>query len=137
VAAVKTLQQRLADAGIRMTATPCGKEAQWGIEYDKWRCTLQRVTDEGKRRYFTVVFRQGPGWDGAKPVLVDVVECLLSDAHGVTNAETFTDWAGEFGYDTDSRSAEAVYLACLGRTTRLAAFLPDDINQWLYETVTV
>ena len=44
------------------------------------------------------------------PTLPGVLSSLLmeSDAHG----QTFEDWCGEFGYDTDSRSAEETFRAC-------------------------
>lgn len=40
-----------------------------------------------------------------------ILNCLISDAWGYEQANGFEDWAGEFGYDTDSRRAEALYRA--------------------------
>lgn len=48
----------------------------------------------------------------APPSLADVVYSLASDS-SVLDSSGFEDWANEFGYDTDSRSAEATYRACL------------------------
>lgn len=47
---------------------------------------------------------------GAKiePKLADVLYSLSSDVDTL-NFSTFEDWASEFGYDKDSRSAEAIY----------------------------
>jgi len=42
--------------------------------------------------------------------LVFAFYCFLSDAH--SGKETFEDFCGEFGYDTDSRKAENTYNAC-------------------------
>ena len=46
----------------------------------------------------------------AYPPLDDLLHCLVSDASLAT--ETFDDWCGEFGYDTDSRRAMATYEEC-------------------------
>lgn len=46
------------------------------------------------------------------PSLSDVLQSLASDARGALNARDFEDFCGEYGYDTDSRSAEKVYAAC-------------------------
>ena len=51
----------------------------------------------------------------SKPILpdaVDVFYSLVADA-GVLDAGGFEEWAAEYGYDTDSRDAEAIYRACL------------------------
>lgn len=47
-----------------------------------------------------------------KPNLLDVLHCLVSDAD-VLNHTSFESWAGDLGYDTDSRKAEDIYRACL------------------------
>lgn len=44
------------------------------------------------------------------PDAADVVHCLLMDASGTD--ETFEDWAGNLGYDPDSRKAEGIFKAC-------------------------
>lgn len=46
------------------------------------------------------------------PTLTDVLYCLTMDAQGVSSGETFEDWAGSYGYDTDSREAERCFHAC-------------------------
>lgn len=48
----------------------------------------------------------------ATPSVVDVLACLASDASAIDHA-TFDEWANEYGYDPDSRKAEATYKACL------------------------
>ncbi len=47
-----------------------------------------------------------------RPELVDVLDCLASDAASVENCRMFEDWANEMGYDEDSRSAERTYQIC-------------------------
>lgn len=50
--------------------------------------------------------------DVPPPELADVLYSLSSDSD-VLNYGGFESWAESFGYDTDSRSAEATYRACL------------------------
>jgi hypothetical protein len=45
------------------------------------------------------------------PSLADVLYSLVMDSD-VLNFSCFEDWAGDFGYDSDSRTAEVVYHAC-------------------------
>lgn len=47
----------------------------------------------------------------APPTCDDVLASLCSDAAGYDGARTFEDWCSEYGYDTDSRKAEAIYRA--------------------------
>lgn len=53
--------------------------------------------------------------DTRKPILpdsVDVVYSLLMDAE-VLDYSSYEEWAGNFGYDEDSRKGEQVYNACM------------------------
>ncbi len=52
------------------------------------------------------------------PSLTDVLHCLVSDSD-VLNFSSFEDWANEFGYEPDSRKAEATYHACLKNSLAL------------------
>jgi hypothetical protein len=47
-----------------------------------------------------------------KPDSRDVIHSLLLDSE-VLNYSNFEDWAGDFGYDEDSRSHEKIYQDCL------------------------
>lgn len=59
---------------------------------------------------------------GHKPVpappLGNVLQSLASDSD-VVDAGGFESWARDYGYDTDSRSAEAIYRACLDIALKL------------------
>lgn len=44
------------------------------------------------------------------PTAASVLYCLISDAGAID--QSFDDWAGDFGMDTDSRKALATYEAC-------------------------
>ena len=50
--------------------------------------------------------------DAIKPNAHDVLSSLCLDA-SVIDSGTFEEWAADMGYDTDSRSAEQTYRACL------------------------
>lgn len=54
---------------------------------------------------------------------VEVFASVVEDAASADNARSFEEWAGEFGYDTDSRKAEAIYKECLSLRDRLIKFL--------------
>lgn len=58
------------------------------------------------------------------PDPVDVVASLALDA-AVLDFGTFEDWAGDYGYDSDSRKAEAIYRACLEIALNLRNALGD------------
>jgi len=59
-----------------------------------------------------------------EPKALDVLYSLVLDS-SVLDASSFEDWATELGYDTDSRSAEATYRACLELALKLRAGLGD------------
>ena len=46
------------------------------------------------------------------PELADVLYSVVSDAQGVAFGQSFDDWAGDYGYDEDSRRAEKAFNAC-------------------------
>lgn len=52
------------------------------------------------------------GKDWIEPSPIDVLHSLSMDSE-VLDSEGFEAWAGDFGYDTDSRAAESIYRACL------------------------
>lgn len=65
---------------------------------------------------------RAPGGIGSKkPILPDpisVIWSLVADA-SVLDAGGFENWAADYGYDTDSRSAEKTYQACLDIALKL------------------
>ncbi len=46
-----------------------------------------------------------------RPEIADVLDCLASDVSSYDNSAGFADWAGDFGYDTDSIKALATFNA--------------------------
>jgi len=63
-----------------------------------------------------------------KPVrpTIDAVLWSLSMDASVLDAPTYEDWAGDYGFDPDSRKGEAVYRACLEIALKLRVVLGDD-----------
>lgn len=65
---------------------------------------------------------------GAKPItpkLADVISSLVLDSDVIEHPD-FELWAAEFGYDIDSRKAEAIYRACLDIALKLRAGIGDE-----------
>jgi hypothetical protein len=62
-----------------------------------------------------------------KPHLADVLHSLCVDSTPYFAHSTFEDWAGEYGYDTDSRKALATYEQCIDTGRKLARALPADV----------
>lgn len=96
---------------------------------DHWRVTLRRPG-----RKMTVYFSMGRGHNGKAPKADDVLDCLASDAAGVENAQSFEDWASEYGYDADSRKAHRTYTICKRQAERLRKFVGDEYQALLFET---
>lgn len=64
---------------------------------------------------------------GGKPILpnpVDVLYSLVSDSD-VLDYGSFEDWAECFGYDTDSRKAEAIWKSCIEMALKLRGAIGD------------
>lgn len=69
------------------------------------------------------------------PELDDVLHSLLLEGETFFNAQSFEDWAGDFGYDADSRKAEGIYRACDSIGRQLAAGIPKAILEKAREIV--
>lgn len=98
-----------------------------------FECTIE-FEGRGYHEPLTVYFSQGSAHK-KPPTLADVLDCLASDASGVDNAQSFEEWASEYGYDTDSRKAEKTYNICRQQAQELKALLGQDAyDQLLHET---
>lgn len=58
------------------------------------------------------------------PKTVDVVASICMDASAIDYA-SFEDWASTYGYDPDSRRAEAMYKQCVEHGLKLRAAIGD------------
>lgn len=57
------------------------------------------------------------------PSAGDVLSSLADECMSVTNALSYEEWCGDFGYDEDSRKGERIYRACQAQAAKLRAFL--------------
>jgi hypothetical protein len=57
----------------------------------------------------------------AVPTIEEVLESMQMDVNG--ELDDFESWAGDYGYDTDSRKAEKIFQACQREKKQLRAFL--------------
>ena len=62
----------------------------------------------------------------------DVVWCLAGESNAIDYPD-FESWAGDFGYDEDSRKAEKIYQACLDIGLKMRAAMGDKRLETLRE----
>ena len=136
-----SIEQFVSENRIIMTAerTDSNPNMQDSANMDHWKCVLIiKALKEGfdtwhgykgklgacqyTTRRMTVYFSQGYGHNGKEPKVLDVLDCLASDASSVDNSD-FESWCGEMGWDTDSRKAEKTYKVCEHLSGRLRNFL--------------
>lgn len=133
---MQTTSEFISKHNITMTAVPIASNPNMtdmpaGSRH--WCCKLRRTTREGFAS-LDVPFSQGPALKD-DPTAADVLDCLASDASGIENAEDFEDWASEYGYDPDSRKAEAIFNACKAQSGGLRRLLGEEAYQeLLWET---
>ena len=119
----KPLADFITEQGIAMTAKPADANPNMidpspGMSH--WLCIL---ACDG--RTMTLPYSMGAAHQG-EPEIAGVLSCLALDGSGVVNGETFEDWAAEYGYDTDSRKAEATYKTIKAQAKELCALLGTD-----------
>jgi hypothetical protein len=100
------------------------RQSDWQRQANGYRCTLRY---RGRRYAFD--FWQGVGITG-DPTAEGCLDCLLSDAQA--GEQTFAEFCAEFGYDTDSRAAEATWRACRKTAVGMRRLLGDDFETFLF-----
>lgn len=86
------------------------------LKFWEWVCAQKTGGIAGARKLLAV----------RPPSLTDVVSSLLLDSSAFFNAESFKEWAANFGYDSDSRQAEKIYNACNETGRQLSRGIPAD-----------
>ena len=129
-----TLDQFITEQQLVMSVRPIKRNPHMQEQMPRnFNCTIE-FEGRGYHEPLTVYFSQGSAHK-KPPTLAEVLDCLASDASGVDNAQSFEDWASEYGYDTDSRKAECTYRICEKQAQELKALLGRDAyNQLLYGT---
>jgi len=79
-------------------------EAKLHAKAARRTCETGRLCRIGQESYYETTKRQ------PKPELKNVLYCLVMDSSAID--ETFEDWCGNFGYDTDSRKALDTFMLC-------------------------
>lgn len=126
---MKTIQEFIEENGItskavRLEERMDGNESDWDKNARHFQVTLYRGghnTGKGPEvARMSVPFSQGSA-HVKNPTASDVLDCLAMDASG--EQSDFESWAADYGYDTDSRKAEATFKAVQTQTIRLQKFL--------------
>ena len=63
------------------------------------------------------------------PRVSSVLDCLQLDSTGLDDG--FTNWAEDFGFDADSRKAEALYKRCVKQRDDLREPFGDDFEEFM------
>ena len=85
------------------------------IDFNHYAVTIKRTIEHFKYEYIKIYYSMG-SLIKEKPDLVDVLSSLISDTNDL---DTFEDWCGCFGYDTDSIKANKMYKQCLEELKQL------------------
>jgi hypothetical protein len=118
------------DAGLAMTAKPVDRNPSLlDASMDHWACTLRNTHS---KRTMRVLFSMGSAHHGRPPELVEVLDCLASDAQG--SDQSFEGWCAEYGYDSDSRKTFTLYRRIGRQANRLKALCGHHYDTLLYET---
>lgn len=94
---------------------------------NKWTVTLTY-----QEREFSFPFHMGVGIQHG-PTAESVLGNLCMNASSIENVRSFEEWAGDFGYDEDSRKAEATYHACWQEARQTKALLGSDYLWFVWE----
>jgi hypothetical protein len=97
--------------------TPINGQDDWRRQANGWTVELRYDGRKMTVDYWTGMLVQGPTID-------DVMLSLCLDVY----EGSFEDWASDYGYDEDSRSAERTYEAVMTQTANLRRLLGDDFE---------
>lgn len=90
--------------GITMkVSSPKYGPVEWDKDYDHYRFPVTLRKDGKSMR---VLFTQSRAQGSTPPDEYDIITCITKSDPG-----SFEDFCAEFGYDSDSRSAERIYKA--------------------------
>jgi hypothetical protein len=104
--------------------------SRWGDDARHWKF---RIVSGNGRGHVRGYYSQGPACT-KPPTLEEILGCLADDAAAYENAGSFAGWAAEYGYNSDSISALAVYHTVRDESQALADMLgPDAYDALLWE----
>jgi len=119
---------------IRTVSNPNATKGDWNDKARHWLCVLHRDSGQSApvqrpngswvkqpiAHTMPVYFSQGSGHK-REPTAWDVLDCLASDVSGAD--QDFGGWAGDLGYDKDSREAERTFNTIKQQSVALGEFL--------------
>ncbi len=120
-----TMETLCTEKNVRITCE-YGNAKATPSTWENTRHHAYRVTLRLGRRTLSTDFFTGIGWN-KEPSAADVLSCLVSDASSGEH-DSFEDFCSNFGYDTDSRSAESTWKECKRTAIRVRRFLGDDFE---------
>jgi len=113
---------------VRMESVMVGENPNF--DNPDWDAYHYKVTLFHKRRQYSTFYSMGMALCH-EPKVDDVLDCLASDCSGVENARDFEDWAADYGYDPDSRTAEKIFKTCKLQSVKLRRLFGDDLYDQL------
>ena len=133
------LQALFASLGYQTTITggqlaeeKPAKGEKRGWMHHAYKVGFQFKTTGGPAETIAFDWKQGTGCK-EKPDPAEVLARVCEDYQSA-KGRTFEDWAGEYGYDTDSRAAEKIFRACMAQGEKLARLgVSDEMQQKLAE----
>ena len=96
-----------------------------GAKMGDWNCNEWKVALHYNGNTMHTPFYTGVAI--AEPRVEDVLHSLFSDS-SAKDFDSFEDWAGAYGYDTNSRKAEQTYYECLNTANMLLCLLGHDYD---------
>jgi len=112
-----TLTSRQVDSNPLMVS----RDADWADTASHYRVTLRRGA-----KTMSTYFSLGSAHT-RPPNIPDVLETLAIDAGAVMEGQSFEDWAGNYGYDVDSRQAYQTFQNVQKIARQLQRLLGDEI----------
>lgn len=131
VSAMVTIKEFIAMYGIKMKRINRIYQNPHTEDFkgDHWEVVLH-TPGQGIDEFVTY-FSKGFGYNGKKPTVAEVLDCIASDAMGYENTKNFEDWATEYGYNISLRRTETIYENVKNEVRKLKNFLEKEA----YETL--
>ncbi len=121
------LRNYLEDHGIEIEIEdgphPAVEQMEDGTRWDHYAYEI-RLLNADLGTEMVIAWKHGTGiTEGPDERPEEVIDCLISDAWGYENSRSFEEWAGEYGYDPDSRKAEQIYRTVKSQSEEFIDFL--------------
>ncbi len=127
----QTIGQFIERVGLGMSFSQFRSRKGWDANMRHFHCIINRHGESGTMK---IDFSMGSGLKG-DPTLTSVLDCLAGDLSDLANHLSFEEWAAEYGYDPDSRKAEAIYKAIEQQREDISQILSDsEVEDLMWNT---